>query len=119
MLSIKKGGLDSHNKNNDELCHWINCRKHVKLTESFGGKFCSKHMTLMHEIRNNNKHNETAHELDSRLAELLIRKNMCDRHVSRCVSLNNKLFDDKAISLEEYIINMNVIISVKISRQKV
>lgn len=33
---IKNNGLDTHNINDIEICHAINCRRHSKLTENYG-----------------------------------------------------------------------------------
>lgn len=39
------------NKNGDEMCHHVGCRKHTRLISKYNGLFCKAHVKDLDEIR--------------------------------------------------------------------
>jgi hypothetical protein len=77
--SISK--YDLVNMHGAELCHAYGCRKHVRLVDYAGGKWCRKHLPRIMELRQIiQPHNNTPIELEARLEELILRKNADERH---------------------------------------
>lgn len=42
---------DIVNRNGDEVCHAVKCRKHTKLNIAYNGKFCKYHLSVLTSIR--------------------------------------------------------------------
>ena len=104
---IKRNGLDTYNIHGEELCHAINCRKHKRLHEGHGGKFCSKHLKELDDIREQITHQNNANEIPARSYELKMRKYMCERHLHYLWELNQKSVGN--ITYQEYVDNMQSI----------
>jgi hypothetical protein len=40
------------NMHGAEICHYFGCRKHMRLIEQFGGKWCSRHLPEIRQLHN-------------------------------------------------------------------
>jgi hypothetical protein len=82
------------NRNGDEMCHYVGCRKHVQLVYAHGGLFCHPHQQLIATLNNLKKQlsfqQNYAGEYAVRLEEVRCRKIVDRAHLNRVLALEKQ-----------------------------
>jgi hypothetical protein len=89
---------DKVNRNGEEICHFIKCRKHKSLNKAYNGKFCKYHTEVIRSIRCSLYHSikiKNIHlEQYFRQQEIEVRKFLSPGHLYYQARLEDTILED-------------------------